>query len=180
MIKKLLSLLLVVFVMLSTAGCQSYEISKKLVSDVIVMTKEDIFLISDSFAKEPKVYSVSHKNFDNSMEELKLKYDQNPFLSHSKEIVISAEITVKELSSYIGELKSYYQIPPDIRISLAESPVIDLIKKGEVTSDSLNVIIKNSNLCDERICNYNESLIGKEFPLLYEDDGEIFIKRITI
>ncbi|MGN1132050.1 MAG: hypothetical protein ACI4RL_04035 [Ruminococcus sp.] len=178
--KKIVSLLTVIFVMLSATGCQSYEISRKLVSDVIVITKDDIILLTDSYTKEPKVYSVPHESFENSMKEIKIKYDQTPFLSHSKDIIISAEITVKELASYIGELKSYYQIPPDIRISLAESPAIDMIKKGEINSDSLNVIIKNSNLCDERICAYSDALFGKEFSLLYEDDGEMNIKRITI
>lgn len=180
MTKKIISLLSVISIMLSFTGCQSYEISRKLVSDVIVLTKDEIILLNDSFSKEPKVYSVPYESFENSMKEIKNKYDLTPFLSHTKDVIISAEITVKELASYIDELKSYYQIPPDIRISLAESPAIDMIKKSEITSDSLNVIIKNNNLCDERICAYSEALFGKEFSLLYEDDGEINIKRITI
>ena len=57
---------------------------------------------------------------------MKFKYDLHV---HTKEVIISAEITVKDLATYINELKSYYQIPPDIRISLSESPVIDMIKK---------------------------------------------------
>ena len=61
--------------MLSFTGCQSYEISRKLVSDVIVLTKDEIILLNDSFSKEPKVYSVSYESFENSMKEIKNKYD---------------------------------------------------------------------------------------------------------
>ena len=49
--------------MLSFTGCQSYEISRKLVRDVIVLTKDEIILLNDSFSKEPKVYSVPHESF---------------------------------------------------------------------------------------------------------------------
>ena len=180
MTKRIICLFVTALVMMSFTGCQSYEISRKLVSDVIVITEDEIILLNDSFSKEPKVYSVPNKSFENSIKEIKTKYDLTPFLSHTKDVIISAEITVKDLATYINELKSYYQIPPDIRISLSESPVIDMIKKGEINSDSLNVIIKNNNLCDERICVYNEALFGKKFSLIYEDDGEILIKRITI
>jgi len=49
-----------------------------------------------------------------------------PFLSHSKVVVISAEITVNELAHYIEELKKYYQVPPDIKVALALSSLITI------------------------------------------------------
>ena len=174
---KLLAIILLVT--LSLSGCSGYEISTKLVSDAIVLTPEKLILVTDT-VKEPKLYEVDYVKFDTSLKEIKKKYDLRPFLSHSKEIIISAEVTVKELYSLIEQLKDNNEIPPDTRATLSEEEPLNMLKKGEVTTEEIYITIKNSNICDERICSYNSYLKGDKFTMLYESDGEIKVKQITI
>ena len=53
-------------------------------------------------------------------------------------------------------------------------------------SDNLTTLVANRNFSvpafkvDSRICTYENNLLGQKFPLLYESDGNVNIKRITI
>lgn len=179
MYKKLVSFLLLIVVVFSLTSCESNEINLKIITDAIVMTNESLYLVKDSTEK-PEIYKTNYKTFKSSIRNIKKKYDQTPFLSHSKIIVISAEITVNELASYIKELKNYYQIPPDIKVTLAENEAIELVEKGELTIKEMNIYIKNCCNIDSRICTFENNLLGQKFPLIYESDGNICIKTITI
>ena len=78
------------------------------------------------------------------------------------------------------ELKKYYQMPPDIKVALAENDTIEKIEQGKLRIKEVNIYIKNSFKNDSRICTYENNLLGQKFPLLYESDGNVNIKRITI
>lgn len=175
---KIIAFLLLI-VILTFSGCSGYEISTKLVSDAIVLTPDKLCLITDT-AQKPQIYQVDYDKLNTSLKEIKKKYDLNPFLSHSKEIIISAEVTVKELSELISQLKDNNEIPPDTKITLSETKPLEMIRKGEVSSQEIYTLIKNSNICDERICSYNSYLTGDKFTMLYENDGEVKVKQITI
>lgn len=179
MVKKLCLVLAILTLIFTFTGCEYNEINKKLISDEIIISDNEFMVVSQS-NKEEKLYDTKYKTLDNSLKVLKKKYDLAPFLSHSKVIIISAEITVNKLEKYIDEIKSCYQIPPDIKLTLAESSVITMIKENKITTDEISIIVKNSSRCDNRICCYENDLIGKQFTVLYENDGKLNIKQITI
>ena len=56
----------------------------------------------------------------------------------------------------------------------------DINKNVNIKVSSSNIYIKNSFKDDSRICTYENNLLGQKFPLLYESDGNVNIKRITI
>ncbi len=170
---------LIIFTALSFSSCGYKEISKKLVADAVIISDDKFQLIVDS-REEPKVYTANYKAFDNSIKEIKQKYDYEPFLSHSKEILITTNITVRELNNLIKELKNYHQIPPDIKIALTDSNLIKSLENGDFTTEEIHTIIKNKSVCDDRLCHYDGRISGSEFAVLYEKDGEINIKSITI
>ncbi len=174
-----LFLITVIVILFTLTGCSGYEISTKLVSDAIVITPEKLRLVTDAGDK-PKTYEVDYVKLNTSLKDIKNKYDLNPFLSHSKEIIISADVTVKQLASLIQDLKENNQIPPDAKVSLAEKEALDMLENGDVTTEEIHTIIKNSGICDERICSYNSYLTGDKFTMLYENGGELKIKQITI
>ena len=154
-------------------------INLKIITDGIVIKDDSLMLITDT-GKKPTIYKSPYRNFNGAVKEIKKKYDLTPFLSHSKVVVISAEITVNELAHYIEELKKYYQVPPDIKVALAENETIEKIEQGKLRIKEVNIYIKNSFKDDSRICTYENNLLGQKFPLLYESDGNVNIKRITI
>ena len=169
MYKKLLSIVFLLVFLFSFTGCESNEINLKIITDGIVIKDDSLMLITDT-GKKPTIYKSPYRNFNGAVKEIKKKYDLTPFLSHSKVVVISAEITVNELAHYIEELKKYYQVPPDI----------EKIEQGKLRMKEVNIYIKNSFKDDSRICTYENNLLGQKFPLLYESDGNVNIKRITI
>lgn len=179
MYKKLISVVFLLVFLFSFTGCESNEINLKIITDGIVIKSDSLLLITDS-GKKPTVYKCPYRNFSSSLKEIKKKYDLTPFLSHTKVVVISAEITVNELSHYIDELKKYYQVPPDIKVTLAENETIEKIEEGKLRIKEVNIYIKNIFKEDSRICTYENNLLGQKFPLLYESDGNTNIKRITI
>lgn len=179
MYKKLLSIVFLLVFLFSFTGCESNEINLKIITDGIVIKDDSLMLITDT-GKKPTIYNSPYRNFNGAVKEIKKKYDLTPFLSHSKVVVISAEITVNELAHYIEELKKYYQVPPDIKVALAENETIEKIEQGKLRIKEVNIYIKNSFKDDSRICTYENNLLGQKFPLLYESDGNVNIKRITI
>ena len=95
MYKKLLSIVFLLVFLFSFTGCESNEINLKIITDGIVIKDDSLMLITDT-GKKPTIYKSPYRNFNGAVKEIKKKYDLTPFLSHSKVVVISAEITVNE------------------------------------------------------------------------------------
>jgi hypothetical protein len=179
MIRKILSFGIVMIIFLSFSGCKD-EIHQKLVADAIILENNKLNLLKDSNENESKIYSVNYTTFNNSCEEIELKYNYKPFLSHTNEVYISTEVSVEQLKEFIKELKANYQISPNVRLYLAEENVISLFKESKITTDEVKRSIQNQHYCDERICNYDNLRINNEFAVLQEYDGNISVRREII
>ena len=128
MYKKLLSIVFLLVFLFSFTGCESNEINLKIITDGIVIKDDSLMLITDT-GKKPTIYKSPYRNFNGAVKEIKKKYDLTPFLSHSKVVVISAEITVNELAHYIEELKFPHVLfqlrqPPHLHPLPIKIPVI--------------------------------------------------------
>lgn len=174
----LLFILLIVSTIVLT-GCNENEIHQKLIADSVVLSDNKLNLVVDS-SDTTKVFSTDYTSMEDSCKEIKDKYDYEPFLSHSKEIIISTDIQVNDLKKYIYELKAYHQISPDIKLYLADEEVIDSVLKGDVTTSALDKALENQHCCDERLCHYDDFYSDNEYAVLYEIDGRLEVQRMSI
>ncbi|MCH5201719.1 MAG: hypothetical protein J1F17_00800 [Oscillospiraceae bacterium] len=179
MIKKLFAVLIIICLILGLSACGFNEISKKLVADAVIVTDSKMSILVDS-KDEMKIYDTDFDTVESSVEKIKEKYDYELFLSHSKAIIVSTEVTIKELSDIIQKFKFYYQISPDTKVILAEDNALKALKKGDFTTKEINTIIKNKKMCDDRICNYDTVLTGKDFEVIFDKEGEIEVRKITL
>lgn len=179
MIKKLFAVFIIVSLVLGLSACEFNEISKKLVADAVIVTDNKLSIIVDS-KDEMKIYEADFDTIEDSLQKIKEKYDYEPFLSHSKAIIVSTEVTIKELSDIIQKFKFYYQISPDTKVILAEDNALKALKKGDFKTKEIDTIIKNKRLCDDRICSYDSLLTGKDFEVIFDKEGEIEVRKITL
>jgi hypothetical protein len=179
MIKKCVALLVALIFPFLFTGCGENEIHQKLVADGVLIANDKLMFIVDSKG-ESKIYSVDYTTFQNSCEEIKKEYDYEPFLSHTNEIYISTDISVKKLKQYIRELKDYYQISPDMKIYLAEDSLVNAFTEGTLTSAEVTKSVENQQCCDERLCHYDNMYKDNEFAVLAEKEGVVTVTRQMI
>ncbi|MBQ9673841.1 MAG: hypothetical protein IJV39_04355 [Ruminococcus sp.] len=177
--KKIILLIMALTMAFSLTACGYNEISKKLVADAVVIADDKLSFVVDSTG-DVKVFDVDYTNFKDSCESVKKKYDYEPFLSHTKEIIVSTDIKFSQLKKYISELKGYYQISPDMRIFLADDDVITAIMRGKINTDEVEKTLKNCDECDERLCHYDNLYKDNEFAVLHMGDNCIVVEYMNI
>lgn len=178
-LSRVIVLLMIPAVSLIFSACGYNEISKKLVADAIVIAEDELCFVIDS-TEEVRVFNVDYTDFESACESVKKKYDYEPFLSHTREIIISTDIKFSDLKKYIKELKQHNQISPDMKVFLADEDVISGIMKGRIKTEIIEKTLRNCDECDERLCRYDNLYHDNEFAVLHMGDNCVTVEYVTV